>query len=163
MRQWRFKSIADDDKCLHSAVKSSQPNSGSSWRMCPLLTNPKQKTCRNSSWKNEKSESMPPPSSIYQWEEGAIFFKELLDIMGQLSYNFAWHNDIGMGRVRKCSKSWVIWAFYYRQVVGTSRVISDEFLPYAALIAQESLDEADKFMGVSTKYSVPQCTLKTEK
>ena len=48
-------------------------------------------------------------------------------------------------------------------VVGTSRVLSDEFLPYAALIAQESLDEADKFMGVSTKYSVPQCTLKTEK
>ena len=33
----------------------------------------------------------------------------------------------------------------------------------ATLIAQESLDEADKFMGVSTKYSVPQCTLKTEK
>ena len=34
---------------------------------------------------------------------------------------------------------------------------------YAALIAQESLDEADKIMGVSTKYSVPQCTLETEK
>ena len=110
MRQWRFKSIADDDKCLHSAVKSSQPNSGSSWRMCPLLTNLKQKTCRNSSWKNEKSESMPPPSSTYQCEEGAIF-KELLDIMGQLSCNFAWHNVIGKGWVRKCFKSWVNRAF----------------------------------------------------
>ena len=73
MRQWRFKSIADDDKCLHSAVKSSQPNSGSSWRMCPLLTNPKQKTTRrNSSWR------MKNQDQCRRWEKKEIF-KELLD------------------------------------------------------------------------------------
>ena len=87
MRQWRFKSIADDDKCLHSAVKSSQPNSGSSWRMCPLLTNPKQKTILAEilpgKMKNQNQCHLLPLSTNEKKE---------LDIMGQLSCNFAWHN-----------------------------------------------------------------------